>query len=105
MKTKAPGLIITLVNGSKLWINKEIDLTQEIITLDIEDVTELVFKKQGDQIGCLAIAGTKLAGKILEMQLFKHSILFIERVDMDSFIYQAVLKERTGLILQQGHIS
>jgi len=104
MKIKAPGVLIVLVNGTKLWINKEVDLTQEIMTLDIEDVTELIFKKKGDQIGCMAVLGTKQAGKILEMRLFKHSILFVEKVDMDSFIYQAVLKERTGLILQQGHI-
>lgn len=104
IKKEAPGLLIVLINGQKLWVGKEIDLTQEIITIDMEDVTELVFKKNGDQIGCMAISGTKQVGKILEMRLFKHSILSIQKIDVDSFIYQAVLQERTGLILESGHI-
>jgi len=105
MKLKAPGILVVLVNGSKFWINKEIDLTQEIITLDVDDITELIFKKKGDQVGCMAVAGAKQAGQILEMRLFKHSILFVEKIDLNSFIYKAVLQEKTGLVLHDGQIS
>lgn len=105
IKKEAPGTLIVLMTGVRLWVSKDIDLTQEIITLDVEDVTELIFIQRKDgKRGFKVEPVENSADKVIEMSIPKQAILFTQKVDMDSVIYKAVFEVRTGIKLQQGQM-